>query len=831
MPRKRWILFGYFLSGASSLIAEVIWVRLLKLTLGNTVYASSIVVSVFLGGLALGALLIGKRVDRSPSPLRLYMILELSVAVLITISPFAIGWGDGLYRHFYQSLNPSAGILLLAQVLVSGLIILVPTTAMGATFPALGVVVARMASDQNAGRPIGGLYALNTLGAATGCFLAGFVLIRTIGMNATLGVSVALSVSAAFFVWLSTTRSAPGVPLEGEASAEPSSSPTSPPWHAPLLVASFLGGFASVAYEIFWMRGLVIFVQARTYVFSAVLTVYLLGLVIGAWIASRLARARTSTAAPAVVLILLGASGFAYVPLLATSPGLHAGIWFPWAESMELKAGLPFETTYPLIISFVFFLLPSVLIGMSFPIVLAAWQAQAASVGRSTGGVYAVGTFGSVVGGLAAGFLLIPWLGVQGGMTATGAVIALVGIVMLAFCPGRWKAVSGAALISTIVIMLIVPGDLFERYLVARLKSHYNAVEVLHVKEGITTTATIHTQNQTLWTVPLSANKLVQRSVPTKAPTRHIAVSGLHVASDEPGQSSWQKFHGHSAMLLHGNAKRAICVGFGSGESLACMARHKPEVLECVEISPEVVEASIEFFPHINLGKDQDKHAKIIFADGRNYLHLTDKTYDVIMSDPINPTTGENGSLYSLEFFRSAREHLVPRGLFIFWLPLHLPRNVLESILATAMKAYPHVTMWTVPIAGGTFVQIVCSAEQQRYRILAIDRTMLTTPAVRSSLTCIGIPDSAALLAHYKGDEKDIRPLLQDPVVNTDNRPLVEFSTQRAMFKITAPFILELMRCARPDSVLDHVDWGIADESARQSWIARQNAFRKRVVP
>ncbi|MFC1462913.1 spermidine synthase [Verrucomicrobiota bacterium] len=528
---------------------------------------------------------------------------------------------------------------------------------------------------------------------------------------------------------------------------------------------------------------------------------------------------------------MLGASGFAFVPLLATSPDLHANLWFPLAEKMEISAGLPFETTYPLIISLVFFLFPSVVIGMSFPIVLAAWQARAQSVGRSTGGVYAVGTFGSVIGGLAAGFLLIPWLGVQRGMTLTGAVIALVGVAMLAFRRGYWKIVSGVSAVATVVIILLVPGDLFERYLVARLKSHYKAIEVLHIKEGITTTATIHTQNQTMWTVPLSADKLVQRSVPTEGPTRHIAVSGLHVASDEPGQSAWQKFHGHSAMLLHGNAKRAVCVGYGSGESLACMARHQPEVLECVEISPEAVEASLKFFPHINLGTEQDKRARIIIADGRNYLHLTDERYDVIMSDPINPTTGENGSLYSLEFFQSAREHLEPGGLFLFWLPLHLPRNVLESILATAMEAYPYITVWTVPIAGGTFVQVVCSAEPQKYWPLGIDRKILANPRVRSDLERIGIPDSAALLAHYRGDERDIRQILQSPVVNTDDRPLVEFSTQRAMFKVTAPFILELLGCARENSLLDHIHWQGASAQQRDAWLARQNAFRKRIIP
>jgi spermidine synthase len=194
-----WLMLIYFASGVCSLIDEVVWVRLLKLTLGNTVYASSIVVSTFMGGLALGALIMGRYSDRVVRRLRLYALLE----TIITISVLSLPWGlriaDKFYVWFYRVYDPTHRELLIVQIIISGLILIVPSMLMGSTLPLLGRFVTSL--EKETGRLVGRLYAFNTLGAALGCFLAGFVLIRAIGVMSTLYVAAVLNLLVAFGGW------------------------------------------------------------------------------------------------------------------------------------------------------------------------------------------------------------------------------------------------------------------------------------------------------------------------------------------------------------------------------------------------------------------------------------------------------------------------------------------------------------------------------------------------------------------------------------------------------------------------------------------------------
>jgi spermidine synthase len=168
-----WIMLIYFASGACSLIDEVVWVRLLKLTLGNTVYASSIVVSMFMGGLALGALIMSRYSDRVKEHLRLYALLETLVTISALLLPWALKLADNVYIWFYRTYDPTHGQLLIVQVIISAAILLVPSMIMGSTLPLLGRFVTAL--ENEAGHLVGKLYALNTLGAAAGCFLAGFI--------------------------------------------------------------------------------------------------------------------------------------------------------------------------------------------------------------------------------------------------------------------------------------------------------------------------------------------------------------------------------------------------------------------------------------------------------------------------------------------------------------------------------------------------------------------------------------------------------------------------------------------------------------------------------
>ena len=210
----------YFASGACSLIDQVVWLRLMKLTLGNTVFASSIVVSVFLGGLALGSLIMSRYCDRIRRHLELYALLEILVTVSALALPWALRLADNIYVVFFRSVQPQHAQLLIVQVIISSALLLVPTILMGSTLPLLGRFVT--AVEKETGHLVGRLYALNTLGAATGCFLAGFMLIRALGVMGTLYVAAGLNLLVAFGGWfLSRGVRVSGRPGLGLAHHEP----------------------------------------------------------------------------------------------------------------------------------------------------------------------------------------------------------------------------------------------------------------------------------------------------------------------------------------------------------------------------------------------------------------------------------------------------------------------------------------------------------------------------------------------------------------------------------------------------------------------------------
>ncbi|MEA3367956.1 MAG: fused MFS/spermidine synthase, partial [Planctomycetota bacterium] len=222
----RWLVVIYFCSGACSLIDEVVWVRLLKLTLGNTIYASSIVVSTFMGGLALGALIMGRYADRVRRRLRLYAVLEVAVTASALALPWALGLAEAAYGRVFVRWEESPAALIAVQVVVSAAILLVPTMLMGSTLPLLGRYVTALA--ERTGRRVGRLYALNMLGATLGCFLAGFVLIRTLGVMGTLYAAAGLNLLVAAGGWVLSRRHDTAETAPAHAAMPASASATAP---------------------------------------------------------------------------------------------------------------------------------------------------------------------------------------------------------------------------------------------------------------------------------------------------------------------------------------------------------------------------------------------------------------------------------------------------------------------------------------------------------------------------------------------------------------------------------------------------------------------------
>ena len=807
-----WIMLIYFASGACSLIDEVVWVRLLKLTLGNTVYASSVVVSMFMGGLALGALIMGRYSDRVKEHLRLYALLETLVTISALLLPLGLKFSDRIYIWFYRTYDPTHGQLLIVQVIISAAILLVPSMIMGSTLPLLGRFITAL--EKEAGHLVGKLYALNTLGAAAGCFLAGFIFIRAFGVMGALYTAAGLNLLVAFGGWFLSRFSGVEIQEKTEAAvaktAESTPATTTDGRFYLLILAFFMSGLISIAYELLWMRSIIHLLGGATYVFSAVLTIYLLGNVIGAGIGSRLAKKlKTPALGFAVTLSLLGFCGVFYLPALIL-----------WISTVLPFVNNAFEAFYswvpvspyiikPLLQSAFLFLLPAVIMGIGFPIALQAWANHVHKVGRSTGTAYGANTIGAVIGGIITGFVLIPLLGLQTSITILGLIGLWIAAVMgLSFAREarvlrRW-ALPAVAVILT-MLTATIPLNLFDTVIKISpiIPANY---QLLWVKEGVTTTVSVHKN--------LAENSL------------ELYSSGQALAGERYGTRCDQKILGHLCALLNTNAEKVLSVGFGSGETTACLAKHKLERVDCVEIAPEVVQTSLKFFRHMNLGDRLNEEINMIYMDAKNYLHLTDSSYDAIVNDSIHPRLfAENASLHTKEYFQSAKERLNDDGILVCWIPTYnMSISVLDSIVGTLMDVFPHVTLWYPNRYFANYFWLVASKQQQYYSPKHIENE-LRKEGVRNSLSAISINNSIDVLGYYVADENELSKLVTDYPVNSDYSPFVEFTTdddalhERALKR----FVIDI----RGHSLYNHIDWTGFTEEQKQMWLDNYNLLYK----
>jgi spermidine synthase len=790
-----WVMLIYFCSGACSLIDEVVWVRLLKLTLGNTVYASSIVVSMFMGGLALGALIMSRFADRIKRPLRLYTLLEVCATLSALSLPFVLRLADAAYRWYFVKFEPSPSELMIVQVLLSAAILLVPAMVMGSTLPLLGRYITQL--KKQVGHLVGRLYALNTLGAALGCFLAGYVLVRLAGVMGTLYIAAAINMLVACGgAVLSRYHDIIEKPQEvfepvpqEEIAIEHHGKGTG----FILILAFFVSGLISIGYELIWMRSIVIHLGGFTYVFAAVLTMYLLGNVIGAWIGSRLSkRLKQPAAGFGISLSCLGLSGIFYIPSLVLWASQDTVSTF----GRQVSSSAILFMVSPLFHCAFLFLLPSIIMGIGFPLALQSWSNRDHRTGQTTGTVYGANTIGAVAGGIVTGFVLIPLLGVQLSIVVLGLLGLWLGTGMIQVFLSRyafkWKIGWAVTAVGLSILVLSIPQDLFKRHLVKMQNT-----KLIDVKEGLTTTVSVH---------ETARGELI------------LATSGLQVGGDS--LRGVQQMLGHLGLLLNQNTKTVLSVGFGTGETTACMAQHNTDRVDCVEISPELAEVALKRFRHINLGERLDDEINMIFMDAKNYLHLTPKRYDLIVNDSIDPVKfADNASLYTEEYFRNARDRLMPGGMFASYLPYGaMPVSSTDSILGTFVEVFPYVTIWfpvTAP-GGHKFFYLAGSLEPQKFSPEYIDN-ILQQEGVRNTIGTINFYNSHYVLSCYIGDQDDLKRYLGGFHPNTDLKPFVEFNIERGMG--ASKWLAKFTEKLKPGSIFKHLDWKDLAPEQKEKWI------------
>ncbi len=438
------VLLGlcFFFSGAAGLVYEIVWVRMLGLVFGHTVFAITTVLAAFMAGLALGASLFGRLIDRQGRPLQVYGLLEVAIGLYALLIPLLFALAQTLYVWLYRSLGFSLVALTAAQFILAFLILLLPTTLMGGTLPVLSKFFVR--EVEGLGRKVADLYALNTFGAVVGSAAAGFVLLPAIGVKITtilaaainLGIGT-LSVMADRWVRASRDAAAPAPPvLEPAALARPPDEP------APLvtwlvLAGTTLSGAASMIYEVAWTRVLSLVIGSSIYAFSAMLTTFLVGLALGSFLFARIwGRRGVDAALFGWLEVAVGFVALVLAPTFERIPELVLAI----LQRMSPSASSALLTQFA--VSFLAMIVPTTIIGAAFPCAVQICARVLPRVGRDLGQVYSANTLGTIVGAILAGFLLVPSVGAQAAMMAAAAMNATIGLaVITASGPARpvWR--------------------------------------------------------------------------------------------------------------------------------------------------------------------------------------------------------------------------------------------------------------------------------------------------------------------------------------------------------------------------------------------------------
>jgi len=738
----------FFASGLTALVGEVVWMRMLGLVLGNTIWAASAAVSVWMAGMALGAFIGGRMAGRIRRHVLLYGLAEGAIGLFYAFSPRIHSWMMAVGSHFFEDMQGHLAMGIMQRFTLAAAVLLLPTTLMGLTLPLL---VERIRGRKLAER-ISLLYGINTMGAATGVFLTAYFLLPTLGEGGTLALTAIICLLV----------------LAGALAAEKKTPPSEIPlrvraFHTRVsgyLVLAALMGAASLAAELVWIRILVLHIGSRVYAFAVLLGVYLVGLALGSLLIRTLA---SRIEKPGRILAVFQILAALALGLQIYSLG-HVSDILAWVAA-QTHFSLSFsgvQLSFLLTVG-ILFLPVTLLFGASFPLAVAA-DPEERSPGASTGAVGAANTLGAIVGSIAGPFLLIPLIGSQHTL-----LLIAVSALLVAFLLDRGRGTRLAACLVALGIAaawFLVPADWMLRQ--AAL-TRGTTTSILALEEDV------------------GATVLIKELKDPRGRWISLELNGTNVAGSSPNLLTVQQLQAQLPLLQLHNPQSVLHIGFGSGGTCWGVARHDLRNIDVVEISPRVLSASTRYFDFINHDILADPRVQTIINDGRNYLMATRKHYDAILSDSIHPVFAGNGTLYTLEYFRLCREHLNPGGIVSMWLPVYsLDVNSYLRILEAFHEVFPRTAVWYDCSTTNEFTVVTGMVEAGP---LEINWKLLDDPEIRKSLEIGGIHGPQDLEADLLLGPGEVDLLLIDVPPHIDDFPWVEYMAGRTLDRTGTWFI------------------------------------------
>jgi spermidine synthase len=793
----------FLFSGATGLVFENLWVRMLTLVFGSTSLAVSSVLTAYMGGLALGSWLFGRWADRIRSPLRTYALIELGVGGLALLVPLVV---QGLYPSvngwLWRSFEPGYFAFSFLRFFFSVILLIGPTTLMGGTLPMLSKVLVSTHEEMGAvGSRVGWLYAANTAGAVLGTFLCGFVLMPGIGLRLTnlSAAMVNMLVIGVPLVLLSPTirrsmEASRALVREMRAAlvdapVPPGTSLTTTQRNV-VLAAFGLSGLAAMNMQVIWSRVMSMVIGSSVYAFALTLMAFLVGIALGSSIASALLRRR---AARDLVLWL----AIVQLVIAATSAVDYFFVdQYPyWFAEMVTRIEKFYEHVG--LIQAIMFTIAAVAIlpvtvgmGAMMPLTVAALSSDETRLGRDVGNIYAVNTIGAIVGSFASAFVFVPGLsrighgyGLQWSYLASIAInVAL--FVALALASGarrrvRLASLAAPALLTLAAVWVIHAGLYWDpaRITIGAFRvsladnvldeEAWGEPDIVYYFDGVSTTVSVEKWGQH---IAMKNNGKVEAS------------SGDDMVTQMMVSAYPLFFH---PKTTRGDLRAAI-VGFGSGVTVGAALAFPVASVDVVELEPAVVESSLAFrnVNSIRYGVEGWPYAlmeglNVISNDGRNYLVSGARRYDVVISEPSNPWITGVSNLFTEDHYRAAVKSLAPGGIYCQWIQLYeLSLENIKSLFKTFAAVFPYVLVFAAdPLSSDTI--LIGSFEPL---VVDLDRieALWRDPGVERAMRTAGLGQPQDLIGRIIfASQSEVLEWTGDVPVNTDDNALIEFAAPR----------------------------------------------------
>ncbi len=778
------IYICFFFSGFSALIYEVAWLNRVQLLVGHSVYSMATTLAAYMGGIALGALLVPAFRRSEMNSFSLYLLAELLIGLYGLIFYPLLKLVRPLYLLLSGLSDSSAFLHGFAQFLFCAGLILIPTILMGTTLPLLVNYLSSKKNDISLNLPK--LYTVNAAGAAVGCFCTGFILLPNLGYTQTSLVAAGMNIILCLvmiYAFSPSLKFSPGHFREifhisqFKRVALPRFNQR---WH--FLVVLFISGMASMLMQVIWNRLTSLGVGPSVYIYPMVTTVVLLGVAVGSLLWSRILT-KSSDAQKYFILLPVFASlsWMVSIIVLGRTPHFMLYVLNEWAPAFWKLTF--FEMTW-LIVA----LLPAAITqGALFPSAMSLMTADESSesgTSLTSEGVM-VNVLGLVIGGLLGSLYIIPTFGIETTTQLLVGTLALCSVLLSLTMPHKTWQRSLSIGILGLGVTFVTPAMDWNVLTAGYFYNRDNIPALQQLKES----------GWLEWEKFESFNtyKIVDRADDAHATIsihddqarpgfRSFKINGK-VDGSVPGDLFTTRFVALLPIIVKPHAKSALVIGLGTGSTAATALKYPlMEKVKVIELSQGIIDFSRKYFPRVDGDNWNDPRFSVLKQDGRTFIETTEENFDLIISEPSNPWVDGEGKLFTREYFRGLSEKLNVGGVASVWFHLYnLECDTVMSVLGAAAESFKHVLVFR------TNIELFILGSNDDFFMNPIPNIEGAMPLTQELFRQIGNPPTESLVYGYMNmarrmliyDKERIQQAMGSLTINTDENQLLQFSAGR----------------------------------------------------